>query len=152
MPQVKKENWNGVHEELVDGELVLNFKSCLSRVVIIFDYLKLKLILIIKVWQTRSLAQSFLCCEIIALSWQTRFCILIMLSKKRFNLIGVSVYFNHVLLMLKTYKYPRIFSEYSRRAQYSAYLCCRRSYCWDILIQTCTLFCVSVFGGTQTLY
>ena len=57
----QKRHWNGVHEELVDGELVLNFKSCLSNIVIIFNYLKLKLNLITKVWQTRSLAQSFFC-------------------------------------------------------------------------------------------
>ena len=51
MPEVKKGHWKGVLE-IYDGELVLNFKHCLSNIVIIFNWLVL-----IKVWQTRSLSQ-----------------------------------------------------------------------------------------------
>ena len=68
------------------------------------------------------------------------------------------VYFNHVVLMLKTHKYPRIFcvtqnilESCDRRSQHYARLWWRHSCFWDILIQICTLFCVAVFGGTQTL-
>ena len=51
MPEVKKGNGvTGVHE-VYDGEFVLNFKSCLSNIVITFNQLVL-----IKVWQTRSLS------------------------------------------------------------------------------------------------
>ena len=35
LPEVKKEHWNGVHE-IYGGELVLDFKNCLSNIVIIF--------------------------------------------------------------------------------------------------------------------
>ena len=57
MPEVKKDT----EMECMKNLLMENFKSCLSNIVIIFNYLKLKLNLITKVWQTRSLAQSFFC-------------------------------------------------------------------------------------------
>ena len=49
----QKRHWNGVTgvHEVYDGEFVLNFKSCLSNIVITFNQLVL-----IKVWQTRSLS------------------------------------------------------------------------------------------------
>ena len=59
MPKVKKWHWNGVHE-IYDRELVLNFKSYLPNILIIFNWLVL-----IKVWQTRSLSQL-----IIPLLWR----------------------------------------------------------------------------------
>ena len=40
MPELKKEHWNGSHE-IYDRELGLNFKSCLSNILIIFNSLAL---------------------------------------------------------------------------------------------------------------